>query len=54
VRERGSFRIRGHDSSDGEASGPCLRISKQFQKGNSPKFASMEFCELRMYGVLRS
>jgi putative transposase len=30
VRERGSFRIRGHDSSDGEASGPCLRISKQF------------------------
>jgi hypothetical protein len=31
VRERGSFRIRGHDSSDGEASGPCLRISKQFQ-----------------------
>jgi putative transposase len=31
VRQRRSVHLRCHDSSDGEASGPCLRISKQFQ-----------------------
>ena len=30
VRERGSVRLRGHDSTDGEASGSCLRLSRQF------------------------
>jgi hypothetical protein len=40
VLERGGVRLRGNDPSDGEAVGPCLRISKQFRKGNSPKFES--------------
>jgi transposase len=30
VRQRGSVRLRGHDTSDGEQVGSCLRISKQF------------------------
>ena len=37
VRERGSVRLRGHDSTDGEASGSCLRLSRQFRKRNSRK-----------------
>jgi transposase len=38
VRQRGGVRLRGHDSSHGEEEvGTCLRISKQFQKGNSRK-----------------
>ena len=47
VRERGSVRLRhGHDSTDGEASGSCLRIIRQFLEE--------EFCELRFNGVLGS
>ena len=30
VRQRGSVRLHGHDSADGEEVGPWLRISKQF------------------------
>jgi hypothetical protein len=30
VRQRGSVRLRGNDTSHGEEIGPCLRISKQF------------------------
>ena len=30
VRERRSVRLRGHDLTDGEASGSCLRLSRQF------------------------
>src|SRR5918992_4041587 len=38
LRQRGGVRLRGHGPFDGEAPGPCLRISKQFRKGNSQKF----------------
>ena len=31
-----------------------MRISKQFRKGNSRKFALIGFCELRLMRVLRS
>ena len=41
LRERGGVRLRGHDPFDGEAPGPCLRISKQFRKGSSRKFISV-------------
>jgi hypothetical protein len=37
LRQRGGVRLRCHDTFDGEASGPCLRISKQFRKGDSAK-----------------
>jgi hypothetical protein len=30
VRQRGSVRLRGNDTFDGEEVSPCLRISKQF------------------------
>jgi hypothetical protein len=45
--ERRSVHLRGHDPFDGEAPGPCLRISKQFQKVYSAKFAFTEFSEVR-------
>src|SRR5215213_6462105 len=32
VRQRGSVRLRGNDTFDGEEVSPCLRISKQFQR----------------------
>jgi hypothetical protein len=30
MRQCRSVRLRSHDSADGEAPGPCLRISRQF------------------------
>src|SRR5215210_9470291 len=50
VRQRGSVRLRGHDTFDGEEVSPCLRISKQFRKKNSPKldFRFTEFSEVRL------
>src|SRR5215218_2465173 len=39
LRQRGSFRLRGNDTAHGEAIGTWLRISKQFRKVNSQKFA---------------
>jgi hypothetical protein len=33
-----SVRLRGHDLTDGEASGSCLRLSRQFRNKNSRKF----------------
>src|SRR5215217_931632 len=39
LRERGGVRLRGNDTAHGEAIGTWLRISKQFRKGNSRKFA---------------
>src|SRR4051795_8390629 len=30
VRKRGSVRLRRDDTADGEAVGPCLRLSRQF------------------------
>jgi hypothetical protein len=39
VRQRKSVCVRGHDSSDGEEAGTRLRISKQFRRGCSAKFA---------------
>src|SRR3982750_3338422 len=38
VRKRGSVRLRRDDTADGEAVGPCLRLSRQFLErlsGNS-------------------
>src|SRR5829696_187812 len=46
VRQRGGVRVRRDDKAYGEAPGPCLRISKQFRKGNSPKFVGTEFLEV--------
>jgi transposase len=43
VRQRGSVRLRGHDSPHGEEVGPYLRISKQFRKGSSANFALRAF-----------
>src|SRR5215203_1819253 len=39
MRKCRSVHLRGHDPFDGEASSAWLRISKQFRKVNSPKFA---------------
>ena len=50
--EHGKVHLRGHDPFDGEAPGPCLRISKQFRKVNSTKFAITEFYEVRELGFL--
>src|SRR5215203_7485075 len=47
VLERGGFCLRGNDPSDGEEVGSCLRLSKQFRKGYSPKFALTAFSEVR-------
>jgi hypothetical protein len=38
-KQRGGICLRGHDPFDGEEVGPCLRISKQFQKVCSRKLA---------------
>src|SRR5215203_2894548 len=35
VRQRGSVRLRGNDTSHGEEIGPCLRISKQFLRNRN-------------------
>jgi hypothetical protein len=37
-----SVRLRGHDLTDGEASGSCLRLSRQFRNRNSAKFILLE------------
>jgi hypothetical protein len=39
VRQRVGLCLRGGDTADGEEAGPCLRLSKQFRKG--------DFCEVR-------
>jgi hypothetical protein len=52
VRQRGSVRVRGHDSADGEEVGKRLRISKQFRKGYSANFACRGFSEVRPYHIL--
>src|SRR5215208_7996771 len=44
--ERRSVRVRCHDSPHDEAARPCLRTFHTASEG--------EFCELRVYGVLRS
>src|SRR5215217_3516006 len=56
VRQRGSVRVRGDDSADGEEVGSWLRISKQFRKGSSPKldFRVTEFSEVRGSNLSRS
>jgi hypothetical protein len=41
VRERGGVRLRGDDTADGEAVGPCLKLSRQFLEE--------EFSEVRMH-----
>src|SRR5918994_290974 len=43
LRQRGGVRLRGYDPCDGEAPGPCLRISKQFRKVNSANFVGTAF-----------
>jgi transposase len=42
VRNERSFRLRGDDTSDGKAIGPCIGFFKQFLKGDSRKFV----CEI--------
>src|SRR5215204_5631924 len=49
LRERGGLRLRGNDTAHGEATGTWLRISKQFRKGYSPKFAGTAFSEVRRW-----
>src|SRR4051812_35578293 len=46
VRQCRGVHLRGDDTADGEAIGTCLRLSKQFRKGNSPKFGLTEFLEV--------
>src|SRR5215207_4195061 len=47
LRQRGGVCLRGHGSFDGEAPGPCLRISKQFLRNCleiAGDFSSVGFC----------
>jgi transposase len=43
LRKRRGVCLRCNDTADGEEVGMCLRFSKQFRKGNSPKFALRQF-----------